>query len=248
MNRSAANLVELFSSVQGEGVLVGRRQVFLRFSGCNLDCRYCDTVHDPSDTCSIEKTPGHGDFIRVPNPVSLQAVLDRLSDWKIRWPLLHHSLSITGGEPLRHAEILAEFLPTLREVLPIYLETNGTLPEQLRVVIDHVDMISMDIKLPSTSGHHNLSEIHKVFLETANKKLCYVKAVVGMESSGNELAAAANLIASINRSMPFVLQPVTGQLGEPGLGAHLLRLQEEVASQLEDVRVIPQTHVLLNVL
>ncbi|MCL5059022.1 MAG: 7-carboxy-7-deazaguanine synthase QueE, partial [Actinobacteria bacterium] len=35
---------EIFSSVQGEGPYVGTRQIFIRFDGCNLSCRYCDTA------------------------------------------------------------------------------------------------------------------------------------------------------------------------------------------------------------
>ena len=42
-----ANLIEIFSSVQGEGRYVGCRQLFVRFEGCNLQCRYCDTENAP---------------------------------------------------------------------------------------------------------------------------------------------------------------------------------------------------------
>ena len=38
-----ATIQEIFSGIQGEGVLVGVRQIFLRFHGCQLHCRYCDT-------------------------------------------------------------------------------------------------------------------------------------------------------------------------------------------------------------
>ena len=43
-----APIVEIFSSIQGEGLLVGRRQIFVRFAGCNLDCNYCDTEDSKS--------------------------------------------------------------------------------------------------------------------------------------------------------------------------------------------------------
>ncbi|MDX9694125.1 MAG: 7-carboxy-7-deazaguanine synthase QueE, partial [Methanothermobacter sp.] len=38
-----APIMEVFSSIQGEGLLVGCRQIFIRFAGCNLNCKYCDT-------------------------------------------------------------------------------------------------------------------------------------------------------------------------------------------------------------
>jgi len=44
-----ADIAEIFSSIQGEGLYVGRRQIFIRFCGCNLNCRYCDTETSASD-------------------------------------------------------------------------------------------------------------------------------------------------------------------------------------------------------
>ena len=53
-----AQLIEVFSSIQGEGLLVGCRQIFLRFALCNLDCDYCDTPFAPQAACRIEDAPG----------------------------------------------------------------------------------------------------------------------------------------------------------------------------------------------
>ena len=243
-NVSRATLIELFSSVQGEGPFVGYRQVFLRFSGCNLTCDYCDTNSSTSpDFCNLEGTPGRRDFVAIPNPVSLTAVDCHLREWGRGWPGVHHSLSLTGGEPLLAHEVLREWLPVLRRHLPIYLETNGLLAGALLTLLSNIDYISMDFKLPSTSGMTNLWDDHAAFLDIASAKEVFVKIVIGAETEEWEIIRSCELIRRTGRILPLILQPVTRQNGSLGISPlKVLEFQELAARYLTDVRVIPQTH------
>jgi 7-carboxy-7-deazaguanine synthase len=102
---------ELFSSLQGEGSLVGTPSVFIRTSGCNLRCRWCDTPY----------TSWHAEGYRMP----VDAIVDR-----IRASPLHHVV-ITGGEPLLQRE-LEELTLRLRELgRHITVETAGTVDRPL---------------------------------------------------------------------------------------------------------------------
>ena len=244
MSDRRANLVEVFSSIQGEGLLVGLRQIFIRFHGCNLKCNYCDTefVTVPF-SCRLEGTPGRGDFLEVTNPVLLERVISHLDGWQRGWPGIHHSISITGGEPLLSHEMLMEWLPELRRILPIYLETNGVLPSALAPIIEMLDHISMDIKLPSTSGCTDLWEKHEQFLRLAAQKDVYVKIVAGHETEDWEIQRAGETVAAVDRRIPFIIQPVTLKNGQIGVSAiRMLEFQEVACRYLANVRVIPQTH------
>lgn len=244
MSDRPADLMELFSSIQGEGLLVGLRQIFLRFHGCNLACVYCDTERvSPPAHCTMEGTPGRRDFLHVENPVSIERVMSHVSGWQSGWPGIHHSISITGGEPLLSHEILLEWLPELRTLLPIYLETNGVLSTELSRLIDHIDHISMDIKLPSTSGCTDLWTHHLNFLRIAVRKNTFVKAVINDETEDWEIIRACEIIGEVDGKIPLILQPVTLSDGKVGVAPlKVLELQEIACGYLEDVRIIPQTH------
>ncbi|MDI6736859.1 MAG: 7-carboxy-7-deazaguanine synthase QueE [bacterium] len=104
-----ANLVEIFSSIQGEGMLVGFRQIFIRFAGCNLRCSYCDT---PA-AMTVPETWLVPEFdLELPNPVELDQVREVVDRFD---PRIHHSVSLTGGEPLLQVEALEELLPSLNQ-------------------------------------------------------------------------------------------------------------------------------------
>ncbi|HBC92346.1 MAG TPA: 7-carboxy-7-deazaguanine synthase QueE [Pelotomaculum sp.] len=240
-------VTEIFSSVQGEGLLVGCRQIFIRLYGCNLKCSYCDTVlHEEPDLCRVETAPDTGIFEYLPNPLGINdiaRVVERLAVG------LHHSISLTGGEPLLYSNVFRELLPALRgSRRGIYLETNGTLPGELARVIDLLDMVAMDFKLPSVSGLPPLWSKHGRFLEIAATKETYVKVVVAEQTPSREIETAAGLIKNTAPGVPLVIQPLTAG-GTMGISpARLSILQRQALKILDDVRVIPQTHKLMGVL
>ena len=242
-----APLIEIFSSMQGEGVLIGCRQVFVRFAECNLTCDYCDTPYQSGPTCQIESEPGSGQFSSHKNPVNLTEVTRLISHWQHISNNVHHSVALTGGEPLLHADILQAWLPEMLAILPIFLETNGTLPAELEKVLPLVEWISMDIKGSAVTGAPTPWVDHADFLALAKGRLCQVKLVVDASTTVSELLEAASLVNRHAPDVPFILQPRT-QLGGPTLGGkELLGLQKIASAEHRDVRIIPQIHPWLGV-
>jgi len=114
-------------------LFAGRIMNFIRFSGCNLDCRWCDTDHEGGE----EKT--------------LAEIMETV-DGKMKW------VSLTGGEPLLQKgleELIKELKARGHNIL---LETNGTLFR--KGLFDSCDFISADLKGPS-SGNRGFEK--KVF-------------------------------------------------------------------------------------
>lgn len=248
MSTSDAQLFEAFSSFQGEGLYVGERQLFLRFAGCNLNCQYCDSpqaivVSQP--TYKIEQTPGSHHFENRNNPVTIEQLL-ALVELLDHPAGINHSLSLTGGEPLLQVDFLKAFLQQLKKQksMKIYLETNGVLPDHLAEVIELIDIIAMDIKLPSATGQAAYWKEHKKFLETAYLKEVFVKIVFTKETKIQELDEAAKLIASVDDKIPLILQPVTphGAIKHKPSAEEIFAFHNTASRHLKNVRVIPQAH------
>ena len=253
-----ARLIEVFSAIQGEGLNVGTRQIFIRFALCDLRCHFCDSAHtwNAPTTCKIERTPGLRDFEVYPNPISLPILIESIERQNI--PCLHDSISLTGGEPLLHAPFLEQFLPqVLTETsLPIYLETGGHRPELLPVVLPYLHSVGMDFKLPSVSGE-NLWQKHAQFLQLCNESHVetFVKIIISDTTAPADLERAASIVAGVNPSIPVYLQPVTPLTASqqfsdiPVLAPNpdqVLSWQAMMKRFVKLVRVVPQTHKMLN--
>ncbi len=249
-----ANLVEIFSSVQGEGLHVGATTLFIRLGGCDLRCRWCDSPHTwlPAGECRLEMERGTGRFRSVPNPLDLETVLRAVDELDGR---AHQFASLTGGEPLLQADAVAAIAGELRaRGLQVYLETHGLAVEALERVIDVVDVVSMDWKLvsdvrrasdPKGAPAAEFHDEHVRFLELARCATdVFVKLVVTTATRDDEIDEVCARIAACDRAVPLVLQPVTpfGPVREAPNARRMLALVARASRKLHDVRLIPQTH------
>ncbi len=119
-------IAEIFYSVQGEGSLVGVPSVFVRTSGCNLRCAWCDTPYTSW------------------NPEGENLALDRIMERVDTYPARH--VVVTGGEPMIAPEIV-ELTHRLRSRgLHITIETAGTVYHDLAC-----DLMSISPKLSNST-------------------------------------------------------------------------------------------------
>lgn len=241
-----AHIVEVFSGIQGEGIYVGRRHLFVRFGGCNLSCVYCDTpaARKPVPIAKIESSPGARRYDDVANPANvatLAATITRLDSDRS-----HDAISLTGGEPLLAADFIAELIPQCGG-RSFYLETNGTLPRELEKVVGLVQTVAADIKLTSACGRAIDLNVARDFLSVASAREMFVKVTVADQTDTLELAAAAEIVASVGRNIPLVIQPVSPvSVGiRPPCAERLYEFQTAALRILHDVRVVPQVHRLM---
>lgn len=243
-----AHLVEIFSAIQGEGPIVGLRQIFVRFLGCHIQCAYCDTpaTHTKQRHCRVERTPGQRDFEALANPVPVTEILRIVEGLEV-FPGLHDSISLTGGEPLQHLRSLKALFPLLRPRFSLYLETDGILWRALEACVEELDQIGMDMKLPSATGLQPYWEEHRRFLPVAARREVFVKLVFSRDSTLEELDTALELIAAVDREIPLILQPVTpyGIVRHVPTPEQTLTWQSRAKQSLRQVRVIPQTHKMI---
>jgi 7-carboxy-7-deazaguanine synthase len=246
-------LGEIFSSIQGEGPLVGRRQIFVRMAGCDLRCCYCDSsgFRKTAETYRVENPPGSGCFAEFSNPSSVAAVMAHIS--KLQSPGLH-SVAITGGEPLQQHEFVAALAKECQSAgLKVYLETNGYSARHFGEVVDCIDFASIDLKLPSHKACPDgqwpdllENELSCIKMSLEKKVSTIVKIVILLSTKASEVKDAC--IRLKDADLFLVLQPASG--AQKPSSMDLICLHEEASMYLnpENVAVIPQAHKLMGVL
>ena len=245
-------VLEVFSTIQGEGPRVGERQIFLRLARCDLRCAFCDTPesYPTPANARVQLRPNDDGDEHPSNPMSIDALV--AAALRLDSPRgLHPSVSITGGEPLLHPKALRALGAALSALrFRVHLETGGHRPGALADVLDAIDEATPDLKIASATGFATPWEAHRESYRMLDRagKLLAIKAVIGGTTTEDEVTAAAAFAHAHGTSAPFILQPVTAKEGgpPPPPAALLLRLQSAAARVHPAVRVIPQTHRMLH--
>ena len=220
MLKNKCYIREIFQSIQGEGPYIGCSHVFIRFCGCNLSCKYCDTDFDKR-------------YARSFSPEELVFEINKYGK--------NLTVALTGGEPLLFSEFLSEFLPMLKEQgHAVYLETNGPLPKELKKIIKYVDIVSADIKLPSAAeviiNTNDVSE----FFSIAKEKELFAKVVFNSKINENEINYIVDIATKNN--IEIILQPeMSGD--KPLISPEKIEdIYNKICTKYCRVRLIPQMH------
>ncbi len=215
---------EIFSSIQGEGPVVGYKQLFIRFCGCNLKCNYCDTEFQAGQ----EFTPQE-----LYDTITLEYDLNTF-----------HSVSLTGGEPLLSADFLKEFLPKIKPMAKIYLETNATLTGQLTLIKDYIDIIAADIKLPSATGLDTF-KLHERFFQECHCIETFAKIVFDDKITDAEIQKCCKIGRENN--LELILQPKMEGNKMSITPEFCNEILDKFTANYKNVRLIPQVHKFLDV-
>jgi len=246
VSRELGYVSEMFVSFQGEGARVGEKQLFVRFAGCNLRCRYCDTPDSLVRVPTCEITFPGGESVSAPNPLSITDLAVLVARFFCEDPGIAR-VSLTGGEPMLQQRFIAAWLGTAPPPVGCMLETAATVVGGLDDLLPHIEMVSADIKLPSNSGERALWHHHRQFLAKCERAEVYLKMPVSDDTAEDQVRAGARLAHETIPGATLYLQPIT----DPRSGSwqarpsRLLQLLAAAAAEKSRVMLLPQMHKLL---
>ncbi|MFT7676155.1 MAG: 7-carboxy-7-deazaguanine synthase [Planctomycetota bacterium] len=255
---AAAPVMEVFASIQGEGIWIGEPQVFLRLRGCPVRCRWCDT---PGSLQVKANAEARIDALDGTRREAAWASAFQAACWvgEVE-PREARTVSVTGGEPL----LWPEFILALKPILGarrLHLETGGGHPGALAKVLDVCDHVSLDLKLPAdldqpvevsaaealesaptNEEEWTLARRACLSLLADGRDAC-AKIVVADGHRALDYAPLLEDVARLAPSLPVILQPVTPIAGAIAPGPDFLTQLVEDARDLDlAVRVVPQVH------
>lgn len=184
------NVMEIFHSIDGEGIRAGELTTFIRLAGCNLACKYCDTAY------SIN--PKREAFMKM-------EVVD------IADKVLYQNVTITGGEPLLQSEVVDLCIVLSERGISVNVETNGTIVPPAVPDIGAGTFFTVDYKT-GCSGHEDKMSA-RVFQRLSEKDV--IKCVVASQQDlENALKNLKTWLPNLGeKNSPWVyFSPVFGKI------------------------------------
>jgi len=227
-------LFEIFTSIEGEGILYGTKTLFVRLAGCPFTCFYCDTKEslplDSGTEYSIEDA-------------------NSLIDSNLKNQT--YKVNFTGGDPLIQHEAVALLAKHIQnKKIPTYLESSCFDIDRFNHILPFIDIVKIEFKTKDSdfvdTKHYEklISHTMKCLQSSVkSKKTTYIKVVVSSKTQSNEFAKLVQEIfdkISKENIDGFIIQPTYG-ISEPSLEL-LLELYDLVYPHYIDVKVVPQLH------
>ena len=227
-------LFEIFTSVEGEGILYGTKTLFVRLAGCPFTCFYCDTKE------SLPLDSGTEYTIEEAN---------KLIDSNLKSQT--YKVNFTGGDPLiqhKAVALLAKHIQNKK--IPTYLESSCFDIDRFNHVLPFFNIIKIEFKTKDSdfvdSKHYEKLIDHTMKCLKSSieaKKITYIKIVVSSKTKLEDFKELVNQIFNIVSKDDidgFIIQPTYG-VSEPSLDL-LLDLYDIVYPYYIDVKVVPQLH------
>ena len=234
-NKARARVSEIFTSIEGEGIFVGKKTLFIRLSGCHLKCRWCDTKY------------------ALPLDSGTDYQIDEIKDLIIKeLQPFTYKVNFTGGEPLLQTEAVIELADFIKKQTNVktYMESSCFDSELFSKVLPYIDICKIefktdDSKVVEDEEYDNLilNEIKCLELSVESNKATYIKIVV---TNSTNLESFKNLVYNISKKIKpsdilgFIIQPSFG-IDQPTVNK-LLDTYDIVQPIFPEVRIIPQLH------
>ncbi|HJT10345.1 MAG TPA: 7-carboxy-7-deazaguanine synthase QueE [Candidatus Nitrosotalea sp.] len=227
-------LFEIFTSIEGEGILYGTKTLFVRLAGCPFKCFYCDTKEALPMTSGKEYQIDEAKKL-IENNLAKNT----------------YKVNFTGGDPLAQSEAVSELAKFVQQKkIPTYLESSCFDSIRFTQVLPYFDFIKIEFKTADSEfvdeAHYSKlleNELQCLRLAIDSGKTTYIKIVV---SSKTKLEQFKQLLKNIfditikSKVAGFIIQPTYG-ISEPEL-TQLLDFYDAVYSYYEEVRIVPQLH------
>jgi 7-carboxy-7-deazaguanine synthase len=232
-----ARLSEIFTSIEGEGILFGTKTMFVRLAGCPLKCYWCDTPYAlPMDS-----------GVDYPIDEVKELISKRLQPNT-------YKVNFTGGEPLVQYQVVIELAKFVRQKgLRIYLESACYDAVRFAKVLPYVDLCKVEFKLRDSkvvneNQYYNLlkNELDCLKQSVRSCKTTYIKVVVTNSSNLNEFKEIVHevfIMAKPSELAGFIIQP-SYTVDAPTLDV-LFGFYDAVYPLFDQVRVVPQLHKII---